>query len=416
MMLACQKENSLIHTESKNMAIGKYEVSDPLVFATTDEARQAMRYDRSATKSYIESFVSYAETVMQEDEYENREYALQSESFGSILNANGEVLINGYYLRLIDNGYLITKPEYADKSLHISMVDKSLLKASQVDLGVNDPKKLYELTGYEDLFFYDSFNIVSNDITTKGMSGVQFLDGYDTNLTRSQMEHGFTFPQGSDQKVTFPGRDDIANDTKIHREDNVFVSNTGIKTKTMKKGALGIWTKFACNIEAAITDIVISESWNTKPNAAFGWYDINKTEYPGGRNVIIATKYVNGSYSGISNATVASDCANALTWAKSKGLSVDSIDGVRYIYSNDSDAITRLKNLGGDLVYEKKYVIDFDIAPIDGGRFTSKPGMINGLDFGPSRLCLLQNCVFYGYSEFDGVKRGSRASYNINNK
>ena len=71
-MLACQKENSLIHTENKNMAIGKYEVSDPLVFATTDEARQAMRYDRSATKSYIESFVSYAETVMQEDEYENR--------------------------------------------------------------------------------------------------------------------------------------------------------------------------------------------------------------------------------------------------------------------------------------------------------------------------------------------------------
>ena len=70
----------------------------------------------------------------------------------------------------------------------------------------------------------------------------------------------------------------------------------------------------------------------------------------------------------------------------------------------------------GDLVYEKKYGIDFDIAPIDGIRFTSNPGMINGLDFGPSRLCLLQNCVFYGYSEFDGVKRGSRASYNINNK
>lgn len=410
---ACQKDE-LASPSIKNSSI-EYEISSPLIFATTDDAIAAINAGKGATKSYVESFISYAETVMQEDDYDQREYALQSEAFGSILNSKGEVFMNGYYIRLIENGYLIALPDKVNDTHSITYVNVNSLNAPDMNLGVISPEKLYKISGYDGVYFYDSFNITDENIQTKGTTGVQFLDGYDTSVNRSQMINGFTFPQGSDQKVTFPGHDDIANDTKIHRENNVFVSNCGVKTKTMKKGALGIWTKFECNIEAGVTDIIIEETWSEKPSMTTGWYDINETSFPGGRSAVIATKYVSGSYSGVSNSTVASDCASALSWAKGKGLSIDAVDGVRYIYSNSNKVYIRLKNLGGELVYEKKYVIDFDMAPLDGGKTTSSKGMINGTNFAPTKNCLLLNCIMYGYSEYDGVKRGSRVSYNINN-
>lgn len=410
---ACNKEEQT-NTSFKSTNI-EYEISSPLIFATTDDAIAAINNCRSSTKSYMDPFVSYAETVMQENDYDKREYALQSESFGSILNSKGEVYMNGYYIRLIENGYLITLPERVSDTQSITYVDINSLKTSDVDFGVISPEKLYEISGYNDIYFYDSFNITNETVQTKGTADVDFLDGHDTSINRSEMMNGFTFPRGSNQKVTFPGHNDIANDTKIHRENNVFVSNCGVKTKTMKKGSLGIWSKFACNIEAGVTDIIIEETWSNKPSMNIGWHDINKTSFPGGRSAIIATKYVNGRYSSISNTTVANDCANALSWAKSKGLSIDDVEGVRYIYSNSDKAYIRLKNHGCELVYEKKYVIDFDIAPLERGIVTSSKGMINGRNFIPTNNCLLLNCVFYGYSEYDGVKRGSRASYNINN-
>lgn len=410
---ACQKDK-LTHLSTKNTR-NEYEISSPLVFATTDDAIAAINDSRKATKSYVEPFVSYAETVMQEDDYDKREYALQSESFGSILNSKGEVYMNGYYIRLIENGYLIASPDRINEIQSIISVDVNSLKTSDENLGVISPEKLYKISDYKDVYFYDSFNITDETISTKGIGDGAYLPGYYTSVNRSQMMHGFTFPRGSDQKVTFPGHDDIANDTKIHRENNVFVSNCGVKTKTMKKGALGIWTKFACNIEAGVTDIIIEETWSQKPSIALGWHDINETSFPGGRSAIIATKHVRGTYSGISNSTVANDCANALSWAKSEGLSIESVDGVRYMYSDSPIAYIRLKNLGGNLVYEKKAVIDFDIAPLEGGIAVSNAGMIHGNNFAPAKNCLLQNCNFYGYSEYNGMTRGSRVSYNINN-
>ena len=66
-----------------------------------------MEYDSndSATRSNSVDLLSYAETVMQEEGYAEQPYAIMSESFGSVLNPDGEVIFGEFALKLYEKEY-----------------------------------------------------------------------------------------------------------------------------------------------------------------------------------------------------------------------------------------------------------------------------------------------------------------------
>lgn len=96
--ISCQEKTSII--ETVNQVTPASESIPPLKFSSIDELQNTIYGIRDAasiiegTKAAfpVSDFVSYAETVMQEDGYDDRPNAICSEAFGSILNPDGEVI------------------------------------------------------------------------------------------------------------------------------------------------------------------------------------------------------------------------------------------------------------------------------------------------------------------------------------
>ena len=103
-MLSCEKSvksPDVINSDS-NVNI----FSEPLKFCSEDELVAAIesQFDGFKTKSTEDNFVSYYETVMQEDGYDERTNAIFSDALGSILNQDGEVIFGETLMKIGKTG------------------------------------------------------------------------------------------------------------------------------------------------------------------------------------------------------------------------------------------------------------------------------------------------------------------------
>ena len=90
-IVGCQKEDAFqddSSREDKEMDIAPFE------YASLSDLQNAISdYDpKVGTRAVGVSQLSYAQTVMQEEGYDYQPYAIMSESFGSVLNPEGEAI------------------------------------------------------------------------------------------------------------------------------------------------------------------------------------------------------------------------------------------------------------------------------------------------------------------------------------
>lgn len=419
-LTACQKENLNIQDVTLEKDADIIDVA-PLTFPSASALKSTLYsiselQTKSGLTSPVSDFISYAETVMQEDDYDARINAICSEVVGSILNPEGEVIFGDYMMKIGDYGILYSFKENSEMLGRLAVSDIStldLIPATSFIAEVDDAEmsKIYEIKDIGGIYFYDAFHIVkkmSSSPKTKwyNPSGVTFrTDELHNGLFLTQT---FKVPSEGDQKKIFSSNSKIANDTKIYSESILGYKECGVKTKTMKKGFLGTWSKFPCNITAAITDLLIQEpGWNLK-NQPAGWADITTTSYEGA-SYVIATKFSPAPMDiNMSAATVEKECNDALAWGKNNGLNVSNIDGIRYIPINAPQlTVVRIKSDITSGIFDK-ITKKFGLKPQ--GRFSTDKSslgniVVNSLGYEVIKVAM------YGYSEYEGEKLGSRLRY-----
>ena len=117
-LTACQK-NIMIEQDASTKSMETLTVAPPLEFSSDVELRNTLDEIKVAQENKINvksclplgNFLSFAETVMQEDDYDARPNALCSEIFGSILNPDGEVIFGKYMLKIGKSGILYSFKE-----------------------------------------------------------------------------------------------------------------------------------------------------------------------------------------------------------------------------------------------------------------------------------------------------------------
>ena len=89
-LVSCEKEENESVNLSEALAKKVTQVSNPLHFTNKEDLVATFNnyYEKSeiASRASSDDFVSYLETVMSEDGYEDLPYAILSDAFGSILN------------------------------------------------------------------------------------------------------------------------------------------------------------------------------------------------------------------------------------------------------------------------------------------------------------------------------------------
>lgn len=372
--------------------------------------------NRNATETRGVSFVSYLETVMAEPGYDDLPYAILDEGFGAILNVDGEVEFGEYLLKVTQYGLLVSKKEKKDELRKLSS-DINLLSycnGSVILSDINPDRSLSRIDNHEGVYFFDTFhmlkeeehkNVASSNLPTRSMAS-NLNECRETSASlylRDNWENDFTRP--GDQKVMF-SNSKYCNDTKIYQQHYLVLSASGIKVKTMKKRAFGVWNKFSNPIEGGIKYIAILET------AAFesingNTEDIDKVAYEGTRRIVYTVNARGASVAGIMGFNLQDyiNAGNAL--AKEKGIS-NNIEGVRFVM-NDKEALTRFPD-----VIESKTDAKIELKwPVPFGGFTTTPasyllGNNSIRNRGMFHVLLL---VTYGQSTMGQETRGSKMIY-----
>ena len=109
-LVSCEKEENESVNLSEALAKKVTQVSNPLHFTNKEDLVATFNnyYEKSeiASRASSDDFVSYLETVMSEDGYEDLPYAILSDAFGSILNSEGELCFGDNLLHVSDKGIL----------------------------------------------------------------------------------------------------------------------------------------------------------------------------------------------------------------------------------------------------------------------------------------------------------------------
>ena len=92
--------------DSCNSITNEQRISSPLEFDSEKDLVAAIEanIDAVQTKASNDGFISYYETVMQEDGYDDRQNAIFSDAFGSILNQDGEVIYGNTLIKVGKTG------------------------------------------------------------------------------------------------------------------------------------------------------------------------------------------------------------------------------------------------------------------------------------------------------------------------
>ena len=429
-LISCSKDFIVKNLDQENSPImSEIEVSEPLHFATIDELETAMH----SAKTKSSSFVSYADVVMSTEEYEMKDNVILSEKFGSILNAYGEVSFDRYFLKVCDFGILYSLIEDKSQLQNLAtkkVSDLNMTQCNNCPIPLKNHEYIFIAEGYNNVYIYDTFGLFGNktDVTIEGIDSMPITkvasaisgdvkkypaNGEDLFQSGNNWSASFTIPKSSEQKRTFPSNDKIANDTKIWKQNYGITETGGVKSKTMKKGALGIWTKISAPVNAAVTNLVIQENWTTTlPRYAAGWVSVNKTTY-GGKSYVIATKQLASGVMNVSMSeiTLLEEIGRADEWARNGGVVFEKIDGIRYIGANGIVYVRLRDNVS--FIEAKKSVVDFDLPY--GGSFSigdtwSNPNISGNIAGSKGSYTIFGVCMF-GTSIYDNFEIGSRMVY-----
>ena len=416
LIAGCQKD---VVMPSAEVTHNESEILIPFEFSSLEEMQKViMEYDSndSATRSNSVDLLSYAETVMQEEGYAEQPYAIMSESFGSVLNPDGEVIFGEFALKLYEKGILFSLSKDIDVIRELSKNENllnELTEANSFLFAVESLDGIYSIEGYSDVYLYDLFclkaeseNIVSQEVLDTRATEL----GYETSggvyyhtyqLLNEEINQTYTIPKGNkNQRNVFSSNSKIANDTKIYHENYLVTKERGIKVKTVQKKALG-WFKFKNNITAAIEGLYIAEYFTPSNVGESGWMDVHTTTYDG-KSYVIATKVIDGAHNvTMSNSQIKSECDKALAWAKSQNINVSNIDGVRYISRSRKDVnIVRIKDQLRS-AYDNVYTFKICLKPY--GRMYSSRISLGNLVINNANYRIF-GMVMSGYSEYGNEK------------
>ncbi len=294
----------------------EWEVSAPLRFSDGDDLRAALAgYSESGgVRSRVadDGFVSYLETVMEEPGYDDQPYAILSGAFGAILNSEGEVVFGDNLIHVSRHGILYGPVSESETIRNLAgMFDLLSLCAEQGYYAPADRDDFYKVNGYEGIYLYDTFGFINEgkntgdtrslltpspdyhydiyDIDASSISIGFRREGSTPGLYIYNWDSRFLFPEG-DQKSYFPDRKHC-NDTKIYHQDLGIWSDTGLKTKTMKKRALGYWDKIKGDMEGGIARLSVYEKLPSGPESTFVHSNgINKVNF-GGKTYTVYTMF-----------------------------------------------------------------------------------------------------------------------------
>lgn len=438
--VSCEKNINEVHDNNVEKPVSVY--SDPAVYASLEDMRNAIYSKDTDVKSY--DFVSYAETVMQEDGYSDLPWSINSERFASVLNVDGEVIFNDTFLKLCRYGII-----YAP----VTKIDKARVYASYetctdlVTLAADIPSYLskddctFSFIEDPDIFVYDSFGFVS-DIDTRSLdtkvlapNNAEFKEyDYDqedilVNDNNLKWKRNFNVANASEQKINFTSK--ICNDTRIFQDNYGVYSESGVVTKTMKKNGLGIWSKFENQINAGITDLLLCEEGVninvSKPDSPDQMFrniiDINKfkIDIAGellNRELTFATvrNYTENAVKNMTNGEYENLKEDILDWALQEGVFISNISGIRFFIASKNRCYIRLNDEEfSGVAKDERVIMNYFWG---GARINGKESLLsvditgeNNIE-GMSHPYHVQKVTMYGSSEYEGEEKGSKLIYN----
>lgn len=437
--LSC--ENRILGTPETEMLDSALVYSEPLVYESLEDMQNAIFSGNNVVRS--STFVSYAETTMQEDGYSDLPWAINSERFGSVLNKDGEVIFGNTFLKLSKYGIIYAPIAKMDKARWYALHEESresLIIAADIPSFLSTSDLSFSFVEDPDVFLYDSFGLVADKkqtLETKVLLPVntEYIEyDYDqedilVNNNQIKWKRNFNVANNANQKIDFTSN--ICNDTRIFQDNYGVYSESGVVAKTMKKNGLGVWVKFENPVNVGITDMILCEEGvnmslapPTSPEHIISdFVDVNKFKIDiagelANKELILAT-VKNYSENTVLNMTYSQYQALKETirnWAQENGLYLSRIDGIRfyvadlnrcYIRLDDREYSESAKDLratmnyfwGGSRINGHESLLNTSFA------------WLNDID-GESHPYHVQKVTMYGNSEYDGSKKGSKLIYN----
>ena len=423
LVLSCsdKQEYEMASLKTEDSKRNSLEVSEPLTFQNVGDLND-YAWNVAPQSKALDNFVSYAETVMREDDYEDRPNAILSTRFGSVLNSEGEVIVAGYFLKLSDYGLLIsdlgqkeTVRALAAKSEVLSLCEgKTCLTALNPDISVS------KLQGYDNIYFYDVFGYLNQDDVTDTeplldtRSPAANLVNYPRTLSTLGMIQSpysnMTVPPSGSQKVLYD--DTHCNDTKIWQQEYLVTIDRGIKVKTMKKSA-GTWSKYQNPVECGIIGWMIKEySQFNVISGSTG--DINKVKYgdrgPDPTHYVYTVSARGMSPLAIGNINLQQLINEGNAVAANHNLNV-TVEGVRFVVS-DEWAYTRFPN---DITSDNVKKIEKDWPTLFTGVATvSQSYILNSSQLKCRVTYSAETAIMYGQSTWGNTTKGSKMTYTYN--
>ena len=418
-LISCAKtsEESVFEHNAETM-----EFSEPLQFEDEYLLASAMLNDQPVTKAG-DDFVSYASTVMTQEGYDDLPYAIDSERIGRLLNPAGEVYFGDNILKVSRLGTFLSSKSKANDLRMLAENDDLYCMLGDIVVCplVSGEKKVYSIKGYDGVYFYDTFGFLvdskEEDLSTRAVTD-SYIKVFPKNgnlfgayVVVGEPDWGatFTVPPSGDQKRKFTN-DNYCNDTKIYHKYYVVATDTGIKTKTMRKKLA--WSKIEGELEAGIINTVVYENAPSDYAQFFNgnMYNFNYVYYgASSKKFLIATRTGSSgsAVKAMTNDQVLSAIAAAENYAASLGRTF-KVDGIRFAINAD-EAYTRFPNdVSSETVdkIEMSFILDF------GGNAGTMESLIES---SPMKKFLakyrIERQELYGKSIRGTEERGSKMIY-----
>ena len=440
MAVSCEKSNGEINENHIKEPVLTY--SEPLTYASLEDMRNSIYSGSMDVKS--SDFISYAETVMQEDGYDDLPWSIRSEAFASILNVDGEVIFDNTFLKLCRFGVIYAPIDTIEKArLYASYEDCQNLVSLAADIPsyLSTADYTYSFIDDPDIFVYDSFDIITGEDTrsleTKApiieTEFKEYMCDQEDLLKKGKeikWKKDFNVVNGDEQKHYFTS--DICNDTRIFQDNYGIYSESGVVTKTMKKNL--IWKKFENKLHAGITDLILHEEYASftfhnllepihepVPCLCIHNFTIDIAGETKDRDLVLATVggYSKNDILNMTNSAYETLKEKIQTWASEKGHPNLELSGIRfYVEVSDkrSDCYIRLNNEESTKVTEDmKILMNFfwggaNIKAVSSLLNENNPIVTIPLE--DNNTYHVEKVIMYGNSVYDNESKGSRLIYN----
>jgi hypothetical protein len=253
----CQKEELV-----NNSATKKTDVTPTLADVASFESQERLT---SAIDAYISggtlpdelngiSALSKSNTISlksaSDDEAEDEDSLIVSDVFRAFLNPRNEIIVNDVFYRITEEGTFFT-PVSNGCFLDTLTTSKLIDNCRQISyiFGMTYETGLYEVSGYDDLYVYDTFNKIdstkntSADINLRSASEPAAADFKVTSFKGTFIGEKIDKVFGFSKSVRNYFDSGHRMDAKFYDVDYGVYGEMGVKTKTQKKGWTHLWRK-----------------------------------------------------------------------------------------------------------------------------------------------------------------------------